>query len=239
MWSFLQPPAYSLQSPVHLTILGSGTARPTHRRASAGYLVEWAGGALILDPSAGTYMRAMKAGLDPKRLVAVVLSHLHADHSADLPGLLWAWRQEKLEAVLAIVGPPGTLDLVNRARELYGDRTPAQVRAFPWSESGLSVEAFPARHSEDSVCLRIRADGKTLAFSGDTADCAGLRAACTGADLALLECTAQEPKEGHLSPEECERIVAATRPKRVLLTHIGAGVTPTLPTAEDGLVVSL
>ncbi len=222
-----------------ITILGSGTARATARRASAGYLVEWKEGALLLDPSAGTYTRALKAGLDPKRLVAVVLSHLHADHTADLPGLLWARRQEKLEAALAIVGPPGTADLVSRARDLYGDHTPARICTFPWSELALSVEAFPARHSEDAACLRIRAAGKTIAFSGDTADCVGLRAACTGADLALLECTAQEPREGHLSPAECERIVAATRPKRVLLTHIGPDVRPALPCAEDGLVVSL
>jgi ribonuclease BN (tRNA processing enzyme) len=224
---------------MQLTILGSGTARPTHRRASAGYLVEWSGNALLLDPSAGTYMRALKAGLDPKRLVAVVFTHLHADHTADLPGLLFARRQEKLEAELAIVGPPGTAALLRRARALYEDETPARVEPFPWRAEGLSIDAFPARHSEEAVSLRITAEGKTLAFSGDTGDCEGLRAACAGADLALLECTAREPKEGHLSPAECEAVVAATAPRRVLLTHIGPRVEPTLPTAEDGLVVSL
>ncbi|MCK6461163.1 MAG: ribonuclease Z [Planctomycetes bacterium] len=224
---------------MQLTILGSGTARPTHRRASAGYLLEWAHGALLLDPSAGTYMRALKAGLEPKRLVAVVLSHLHADHTADLPGLLFARKQEKLETEIAIAGPRGTADLLRRARSLYGDETPARVEPFPWRAEGLAVEAFPARHSEESVCLRIVADGKTLAYSGDTGDCEGLRAACAGADLALLECTAREPKEGHLSPAECEAVAAATAATRVLLTHIGPGVEPTLPAAEDGLVVSI
>ena len=78
-----------------------------------------------------------------------------------------------------------------------------------------------------------------LAYSGDTADCEGLREACAGADLALLECTAQGPKEGHLSPEDCERVKAAAAPKRVLLTHLGPDVQPTLPMAEDGFVVPL
>lgn len=224
---------------MQITILGSGTARPTARRASAGYLVEWKEGALLLDPSAGTYMRALKAGLEPARLVAVALSHLHADHTADLPGLLWARRQEKLEAALRIVGPRGTAELVARARALFADDTPARIEPFPWRGHGLSIDAFPARHSEEAVCLRFAAGGKTLAYSGDTGDCDGLRAACSYADLALLECTAPGPKEGHLSPAECERIVAATRPGRVLLTHIGPDVQPTLPAAEDGLVVSI
>jgi ribonuclease BN (tRNA processing enzyme) len=224
---------------MQITILGSGTARPTARRASAGTLVEWSGGALLLDVSAGTYMRALKAGLEPARLLAVVLSHLHADHTADLPGLLWAWRQEKLDRPLVIVGPKGTAAFLRRARALYQDETPAQVVGFPWHGHGVAIEAFPARHSEESVSLRISADGKTLGYSGDTSDCEGVRAAVAGTDLALLECTAREPKEGHLSPGDCEAIVAAARPKRGLLTHIGPGVEPTLPAAEDGLVVSL
>lgn len=224
---------------MQVTILGSGTARPTARRASAGYLVEWTEGALLLDPSAGTYMRAIKAGLDPGRLLAVVLSHIHADHTADLPGLLWAWRQEKLETPLVIAGPAGTAGFLERARALYEDRTPARVETFPWHARGISIEAFSAEHSEGAVCLRIAAGGRTLAYSGDTSDGDGVRAACRDADLALLECTASERKEGHLSPADCERIVEVARPKRVLLTHIGPHVQPTLPAAEDGLVVSV
>jgi len=224
---------------MQITILGSGTARPTHRRASAGHLVEWKEGAILLDASAGTYMRALKAGLDPARLRAVVLSHLHGDHAADLPGILWARRQDDWKEPLAIVGPQGTLDLVARARTLFSDDTPARVLGFPWRTPGVSIEAFPARHSEGAVCLRISADGKTLAYSGDTGDCEGLRAACMDADLALLECTVREPREGHLSPADCDRVVAAARPKRVLLTHIGPHVEPTPLVAEDGLVVSL
>ena len=42
-----------------VTVLGSGHAVPTARRACSGYLVEWSGGAVLLDASAGTYMRAL------------------------------------------------------------------------------------------------------------------------------------------------------------------------------------
>jgi len=226
---------------MQLTILGSGTALPTHRRASAGYLVEWSEGALLLDASAGTHMRALKAGLDPDRLRAVVLTHLHPDHTADLPALLWARRQEKRTTTLAIVGPPGTAELVERFRGAYGEwlETPVRVDRLPWRGWSVVIDAFPALHSGESVCLRIAADGRTLAYSGDTADCPGLRTACRDADLALLECSSEEPKEGHMSPADCEEVVAAARPKRVLLTHLGPDVVPTLPAAEDGLVVCL
>jgi ribonuclease BN (tRNA processing enzyme) len=226
---------------MQVTVLGSGTARPTARRASAGYLVEWSGGALLLDASAGTHMRALKAGLDPARLLAVVLSHHHPDHTADLAALLSARRQEKATTALAIVGPPGTAELVERFRAVYGAslETPHRVDTFPWRGPGIAIDAFPARHAAGAVCLRLAADGKVLAYSGDTGDGEGVRAACRDADLALLECSSRAPREGHLTPDDCEAIVEAARPRRVLLTHLGADVEPRLPAAEDGLVVPL
>ena len=222
-----------------VTVLGSGGALPTQRRASSGYLVEWSGGALLLDLAAGTYGRALKAGLDPRRLRAVALSHFHPDHTADLAGLFWGRRQAKIEEPLVVAGPPGTDALVARQRAVYGDWLDIahEVRAYPCAIAGLTVAAFPARHSEEAVCLRVTADGKTLAYSGDTADCPGLREAAAGADLAILECSSREAKEGHMTPEDCEAVAAAARPRRVLLSHLGPDVSPRLPAAEDGLVI--
>jgi len=214
-----------------VTILGSGSAWPTARRSSAGYLVEWSGGQLIMDPSAGAYMRALKSGLDPAALKAVALTHFHPDHTADLPGLFFARRQADLPT-LRVAGPGGT-------RELVADLD-AEAITYPCEIEGLLIEAFPAQHSPEAVCLRLAAGGKTLAFSGDSEDCPGLRDALRGADLALLECSVPQPKSGHLTPEKCRVILAETRPRQALLTHLGPDVDPgELPTAEDGMVVAL
>ncbi len=197
-----------------VTVLGSGTAAPTQRRASSGYLVEWSGGAVLMDASAGTYMRALKAGLDPALLRAVILSHDHLDHTGDLPSIVWAREQQKAE--------------------------PAPVvREYPFSTHGLSVFSFPAQHVPGALCLRLEADGQVLAYSGDTEDCPGLREACRGADLALLECTFAEPTAGHMTPADCAAVFEAARPKRVLLTHLGPDVSSELPMAEDGQVVNV
>lgn len=227
---------------MQLTVLGSANAIPTHRRACSGYLLEWAGGACLLDASAGTYMRALRAGLDRKRLRVVALSHFHLDHAADLPAILWARRQEDdWPRPLVLAGPEGTAGHVASLRAAYGDwlETPLEVRGYPFEDAGLLIEAFPARHSDEAVCLRVTAGGRALAYSGDSADCDGLRAACHDADLALLECSSMDAKEGHMRPEDCAAVVEAARPRRVLLTHLGSDVRSDLPTAEDGMVVSV
>ena len=228
---------------MQVTILGSGTALPTARRTSSGYLLEWHGGALLLDPSAGTYARALKAGLDPYLLGVVLLTHLHLDHVADLPAILWARRQmEDLESTLVIAGPEGTKEHLHALQGAHGrwlDARGFEVAGYPFELAGLFAKAFPADHSTGAVCLRITADGRTLAFSGDTADCDGLREACRAADLALLECTSMSRQEGHLTPADCESIRKATGPGRVLLTHLGPDVDTSLPMAEDGQVVAV
>ena len=104
----------------------------------------------------------------------------------------------------------------------------------------MRVEAFPGEHSPEASCLRLLADGKTLAFSGDTSDCPGVREACRGADLALIECSRSEPKTGHMTPDDCRSVIADAQPRRYLLTHLPPGLdTGDLPLAEDGMVVAL
>lgn len=229
---------------MQVTILGSGGALPTPRRASSGYLVEWDGHALLLDAAAGTYVAALRAGLDPNRLRAVALSHFHLDHTGDLAGILWARKQspELKETPLRLLGPDGTRGFVECVVAAY----PADwlevawdVGGYPAEVDGLSLEAFPARHSPEAVCLRLRANGRTLAYSGDTADCDGLRQACRGADLALLECSKEVPSENHLDPDACAAVIEAARPGRALLTHLSPAIETSLPKAEDGMVISV
>ena len=230
---------------MRLTLLGTGSACATARRCSSGHLLEWSGGAALLDPSAGTWMRALKSGMDPAALRVVLLSHFHPDHTGDLPGLLFARRQTPgIDAPLVIAGPAGTDRLVKAVRELYApwgdwldDRV--EIAGFPFERWGLKVDAQAADHSPEACCLRIGADGKTIGYSGDTGDCPGLRATLDGVDCALLECTSPVPARGHLCPDQCAAILRDTKPARALLIHLGPDVQTGMRRGADGLRVEL
>ncbi|MGH7162552.1 MAG: MBL fold metallo-hydrolase [Planctomycetota bacterium] len=225
---------------MRVTVLGSGEAVPTARRSCAGYLVAWSARAVLLAASAGTYMRALKAGLEPRALSALALTHFHADHCADLPSLLQARRLAGLPP-LPIAAPAGLSRLLAGFAAIFGAWVEefARPESYPFALDGLSIRAFPALHGQGSVSLRLEAEGKSLAYSGDTADCPGLREACRGADLALLECTSARPMEGHMTPQDCAAVAAACGVGRLLLTHLGPDVETGLPRAEDGLVVTV
>src|SRR5438034_4529004 len=94
-------------SPVAVQILGSGGPAINPERASAGYLL-WVGAQarLLFDVGGGTYIRFGQSRAKLADLAMVGISHLHPDHTSDLPALLWLSHRLR-EGPLPIVGPSG------------------------------------------------------------------------------------------------------------------------------------
>lgn len=106
-----------------LQVLGSGGPIADDARASSSYLVWHDGRARVLvDIGGGAVLRLAESGAQFTDLDAVLLSHLHADHSADLPALLKSGYFSHRERSLVLAGPaaggnarvsfPGTDDFV-------------------------------------------------------------------------------------------------------------------------------
>src|SRR5262249_33558765 len=93
--------------PAMVQILGSGGPALNRERASASYVL-WVGGQarMLVDMGGGTYLRFAQSGAKLSDLALVGISHLHPDHTSDLPALLWLSRQARNEP-LPIVGPSG------------------------------------------------------------------------------------------------------------------------------------
>jgi ribonuclease BN (tRNA processing enzyme) len=92
-----------------LLVLGSGGPGATGR-AGAGYIVSLDGRPRILvDAGPGTFARAGEAGVDLAQVDIVLLTHLHVDHAAELPGLIKARIVSERGAIeFNIFGPPGS-----------------------------------------------------------------------------------------------------------------------------------
>jgi ribonuclease BN (tRNA processing enzyme) len=126
--------------------------------------------------------------IDPARVRGVVLTHLHADHSSGLEGLAY-WmrfhRQRKLELVvhpdvlarlweghlaagmeqlMPTVGAP----VVRMRLEDYFDVIPLSEDAST-TVSAFTFEARRTIHHVPTFALRVRAEGRTLGHSADTA----------------------------------------------------------------------
>ncbi len=96
------------QNGVWLQVLGSGGPELSDKRASTSYLIWHHGKAkLLVDIGSGSMLNLEKADVNINDLDAVLLTHLHVDHSADLPALIKATFFTQRTTDLLIYGPSG------------------------------------------------------------------------------------------------------------------------------------
>ena len=215
---------------MRLTVLGSGTAVPVPDRLPAGYLIEHEGGAVMVDCGPGTIRSLAKAGVTPEQLDAVLLTHYHPDHCADLVALLFALRAPhyRRRAPLTIYGAPGLRRLVAKLTEAWSWLAPKgyQLDLVEWlpgeaSVTGLKVTAVPIRHTAQSLGYRVEGERGVLALAGDADTCDELIELARDADVFV--CDAATPDDakldGHLTPGLAADYAQRANARHLVLTH--------------------
>ena len=239
---------------VRLTVIGSSPAWPNPGSAQSGYLVgEGSGrpGELLLDCGPGVLARLREqaaVGVD-----AIAITHFHLDHWGDLVSWAWltAFGQPRPDALPKLWLPPGGSDELSTFASFWGNpmmfEQAFDLREYapetPFSVAGFELEARPLPHyTVQAFGFRVRANGKTLVYSGDSAPAAALADLARGADLFVCEATLATGERdgsprGHLSADEA--LAAADGP--ILLTHrpVELPAPEGVPLAHDGLVVEL
>lgn len=184
-------------APLAVQVLGSGGPSAGGIRASTGYLV-WRGGraVVMVDVGGGTFLRFGEAGAKLADLSLLAISHLHPDHVADLPALLWLSELARQQP-LKIAGPTGsgvfpafdafitrlfdpgsgafpilagTLGETGQGVRLEVIRVTAEVgiTSTVMSDSLLQVSALGVPHGNvPSIAYRVRIDNRTIVFGSD------------------------------------------------------------------------
>jgi ribonuclease BN (tRNA processing enzyme) len=91
-----------------VTVLGSGGPISNAHRASAGYLVSVDERPRILvDAGGGIFERIGRCGLDLSAIELILLTHLHIDHTSDLPAVVMNAYMRDRGRPIALAGPAG------------------------------------------------------------------------------------------------------------------------------------
>ncbi len=218
---------------LELLVLGSGTRVLLKDRGMSGYAVITPENFLLLDCGDGVIRRGLEAGLPMLRVDAILISHLHLDHVADLPPLLWALHGEgrqRAERPLHLFGPPGFRNFFEGLIGLYGDwirRIPCEVIVREVMRERFSIgpwhiQAYSMEHGIVANGYRLEAENKVLAYTGDTGPCEEAITLACHADVLITECSFPNGQESatHLTAGEVGRIAVQARCKRVLLSHL-------------------
>ena len=99
---------HPLKSRLSVTVLGSGGPIADPHRVSAGYVLSIDGKPRILvDAGGGTFERIGRSGLDLSSLEQILLTHMHIDHTSDLPAIIMHLYMCDRKEPIAVTGPTG------------------------------------------------------------------------------------------------------------------------------------
>jgi ribonuclease BN (tRNA processing enzyme) len=221
---------------MRFTVLGGCGAWPEAGQACSGYLIEYDGFRLVLDLGYATMPRLLQHvaadGVD-----AVVVSHGHPDHCADLNPLLRARALRDVPAApLPVYAPPGALDAV-----LALDRPGMLTAAYDLREftpgDGYDIGPFQIRtrllpHSVTNAGIRLTAGGTTLAYTGDSGPSPQIARLSQDADMLLAEASyvdrvPEDTRESLSSARQAGQYAADADVGRLVLTHLLPGTPAT------------
>jgi ribonuclease BN (tRNA processing enzyme) len=204
---------------------------------------------VLVDSGPGCLHRLAGLRVNPRDLSAIVHSHLHLDHLADLFPLLFHRVTTDLRLPeIVLSGAPGHEQFVlQAAKALYPKllqtglafhEIDSSGRLHPLPGTPYRIAAWPAVHSQAPRLLRIEGDSPTpwsLCYSGDTGPCPELIEAAQGVDWLVIECSTPDDarRNNHLTAEDVAHVVAEAQPRGTALVHL----SPLWTTPEDAAAI--
>lgn len=217
---------------LRLTICGSAGSHTGPGRACSGYLLETASTRVLLDCGNGSTANLQKH-TSFHDLDAVVITHRHVDHCADLIGMFYALRFGPAgRGAVDLFAAPEVLPLVTglltgdsamEFREVF--RCVEVVPGDRFAVGDIEMTTFPSAHPPPTFSVRAATADGTVAYSSDSAGGPDLVAAATDVDLFLCEATwpgdiADYPSGLHMTPAVAAEVARAAGVNRLVLTHL-------------------
>ncbi|WP_171027579.1 MBL fold metallo-hydrolase [Pseudarthrobacter sp. NamE2] len=234
--------------PLRCWLSGTGTPAVVDGRYGPSTVLSIGEDLVMVDTGNGCAYQLFRLGRRPEEVTHVLITHNHVDHNADLGFLILApWIHRTQEKPPTVIGPPGTLEYVNRifaahdydirARLPHGyDPEGLSVPVIEVDDgltlnfSGWQVSAVKVEHSpvEDAFGYVFRTAAHAVAISGDTRPSDSLIAAAQGVDVLIHE--ALFPGYGipdyHTSVHDVGRVAKAANAALLVLTHLIPGHLP-------------
>lgn len=210
-----------------LTVLGYYGGYPYRGQATSGYLIQEQDFHLLLDCGSGV-LNVLESFLDPLQLDAVLITHYHHDHTADLGVLQYYWQLKsgaKKQQFLPIYGH--TQDPLHFAALTL----PQVSQGYPYSDlRSLNLGPFVLTflrtiHPVPAYAVRITSqrDHKTLVYTADTAYFNELITFAQGADVLITDTNFPADKSGqiwHMTSQQSGYLAQQAQVQRLIISHL-------------------
>ena len=211
-----------------LITLGTAAGPSTRPdRAQSSNLLSVNGTHYVVDAGDGVARRLAEAGIDPREIGIIFITHHHDDHTAGLGTLLSiGWDRQRTKPI-NVYGPPRTEELVKAAVQYFtisaeiriadGGRTvpiaqvffghdvgtgvifqDANIKVTAVENSHFAFHKDPASGKHKSYSYRFETPDRAIVFTGDTGPSDAVTELAKGADLLVTETSSSEDRKQSL-----------------------------------------
>ncbi|HTS24600.1 MAG TPA: MBL fold metallo-hydrolase [Bryobacteraceae bacterium] len=218
-FALIWPAGLAAQEPAHASpdtrviLLGTGNPNPEPERMGPAVAVVSADRVYLVDCGPGVVRRAAQAGLRMAQLTRAFVTHLHSDHTAGYPDLIFTPAVTGRLEPFAAYGPPGLRAMTGHILKAWRQDMeirlhglePSVPRAYVvqahdvkpgeiYRDEGMRVIAFAVKHGtwKYAYGYRFEAPDKVIVVSGDTTYSENLVQAAKGCDILVHEVYSQK-----------------------------------------------
>ncbi len=199
-------------------------------RASGGIWLTLNDTQILIDPGPGALVKCStsRPKLEPSTLDAIILTHRHLDHSADINIMIEAMTQGGFKPKGYLFAPEDALSedpVVFKYLQGFVEKIEFLKEGKSYSVKNVSFNT-PKRHIHgvETYGLNVISSNIKLSFITDTRYFEGLETYYNG-DILILNVVVYEnifqSKIDHLSRGNAEKIISILKPRAAILTHFG------------------
>lgn len=209
---------------------GSKELLYNNRLATGGIYMEFGDKKFVIDPGPSTFGKFIQAYPGKiGELDAVILSHVHFDHSTDvnamLEGMVGLEGKKRGVLITSSSAYEGEVKVIyDYLKEMLGEIY--LVDKNPVCRVGnIGISAFEHQHGIENYGFKMQCGEKTISLVTDTRYFKGLENAYAGSTTVVFNMPYDSSPAGkrlkHLCSADVLRMMQSIQPSRVILTHFG------------------
>ncbi len=207
-------------------------------RNSGGFLLKTKENLLHIDPGPGAFVYFFNTPFEPwKDLTAIVLSHLHLDHSADVNTMLESATESGKRKGVKLFAPFDALEGENKVvlsyiRRFVDAYILKEGKKFNLKDLELETLFLQKHHNVEVYSLMFSSEGKRVIYIPcGRFEKSWLEKIPFGVDLIIFNSTfyRRRPNIDHLSVEDVKEILKFVKPKRAVITHYSKEILLKIP----------
>lgn len=185
---------------------------------------------MIVDMPNGTLKQLLRTGHNPEKIRTMLITHLHGDHTADIPFFLkYVYRFSKVTDELTIIGPKG---LENKVTELFSvykfeDKKEIEetmnIKFIELDQDNITINQYKIQpilvsHGNEKPAFGYIIND-ILGLTGDSGICSGVEKIVENSKITIADISYIEGDSCHMGIDNIKYLISKYD-KQIVATHL-------------------